>query len=531
MQYGKHQNNSKFHTHACSCIGYPKASTTGISRRGFLGGLAGATALGSLMPATTSPARAASTKPASSGSSLPLGTALRIKPVLTYQIETRQEKTSWRSYGGLQTQGQVNEEALRIRTELKELATKAEFPIEILPLALVDSDQKADEAADTDCDALLIYAAGGWQVYKLAASKTPSIMFLRHKSGHHYLWYEIAHWRLIRKNGDTFEEPNMDVDDIVVDKYDGILWRLRALYGLKNAKGTKMLAIGGLAAYSEPGQKLGPDHAKEVWGYDFIIVSEAQFAERLSKARADENVIKNAQRQTDELLALPNVTLQTERKFVVNSFVALAVCKELMRESGATNFGFANCMGRSVIEMLDTPPCLALSLANDEGYTAYCHTDLTHTLPGVLLRWIAGKPTFVCNTHFPHDGIFTVAHCAAPRKMNGKDYEPANIMTHFESDYGAATKVGYTKGQIVTVIIPNLGCTKWQGFRGKVLDSPSNPACRSQIDIAIDGNFHKLLTEMQGFHAQVCYGDYLREVGYALKKVGSIEWQNFSEPA
>ena len=531
MQYGEHQNNSKFHTHACSCIGYPKASTTGISRRGFLGGLAGATALGSLMPATTSPARAASTKPASSGSSLPLGTALRIKPVLTYQIETRQEKTSWRSYGGLQTKGQVNEEALRIRTELKELATKAEFPIEILPLALVDSDQKADEAADTDCDALLIYAAGGWQVYKLATSKTPSIMFLRHKSGHHYLWYEIAHWRLLRKNGDTFEEPNMDVDDIVVDKYDGILWRLRALYGLKNAKGTKMLAIGGLAAYSEPGQKLGPAHAKEVWGYDFKIISEAQFAERLAKARADENIIKNAQRQTDELLALPNITLHTERKFVVNSFVALAVCKELMRESGATNFGFANCMGRSVIEMLDTPPCLALSLANDEGYTAYCHTDITHTLPGVLLRWIAGKPTFVCNTHFPHDGIFTVAHCAAPRKMNGKDYEPAKIMTHFESDYGAATKVDYTKGQIVTVIIPNLGCTKWQGFRGKVLDSPSNPACRSQIDIAIDGNFHKLLTEMQGFHAQVCYGDYLREVGYALKKVGSIEWQNFSEPA
>jgi L-fucose isomerase-like protein len=202
-----------------------------------------------------------------------------------------------------------------------------------------------------------------------------------------------------------------------------------------------------------------------------------------------------------------------------------------MGESGATNFGFANCMGRSVIEMLDTPPCLILSLANDEGYTAYCHTDLSHTLPGVLLHWIAGKPTFLCNTHFPHDGIFTVAHCAAPRKMNGKDYEPAKIMTHFESDYGAATKVRYTKGQIVTVIVPNLRCSKWQGFRGKVLDSPSHPACRSQIDIAIDGDFRKLLTDMQGFHAQVCYGDYLREVGYALKKVGSIEWQNFSEPA
>jgi len=530
MQHSEHQINSKFQTHRCFCSGHSQASATGISRRGFLGGLAGAATLGSLLSATISPARADSAKPVSSGKELPRGAALRVKPVLTYQIEKRQEKTSWRSYGGIQTQGQVNEEAVRIRAELNELESKAEFPIEVLPLALVDSDQKADKAAGADCDVLLVYAAGGWQVYKLAASKTPNIMFLRHKSGHHYLWYEIAHWRLLRKNGDTIEEPNMDVDDIVVDDYDEILWRLRALYGLKNARGTKMLAIGGLAAYSEPGQRLGPDHAKKVWDYDFEIVSEAQFAQRLAKARADENIMKNAQRQTDELLALPNITLQTERKFVFNSFIALAVCKELMRESGATNFGFANCMGRSVIEMLDTPPCLALSLANDEGYTAYCHTDLTHTLPGVLLRWIAGKPTFVCNTHFPHDGIFTVAHCAAPRKMNGKDYEPAKIMTHFESDYGAATKVRYTKGQIVTVIIPNLRCSKWQGFRGKVLDSPSNPACRSQIDIEIDGDFRKLLTDMQGFHAQVCYGDYLREVGYSLKKTGDIEWQNFSKP-
>jgi hypothetical protein len=531
MQHSEHQTNSKLQTCSCFHSRHSKTSATGVSRRGFLGGLVSTAALSSLTSAISSQARDHSNKSASSGKELPRGAALRIKPVLTYQIEQRQEKTSWRSYGGIQNHGQVNEEAVRINAELKELQSKAEFPVVFLPLDLVDNDQKAEKAAGVDCDVLLVYAAGGWQVYKLAASKTPNIMFLRHKSDHHYLWYEIAHWRLLRKNGDTFEEPNMDVDDIVVDDYDEVLWRLRALYGLKNARGTKMLAIGGLAAYSEPGQKLGPAHAKEIWNYGIEIISEAQFAQRLAQARTDENIIKDAQRQTDELLALPNVTLQTERKFVVNSFIALAVCKQLMSESGATNFGFANCMGRSVIEMLDTPPCLVLSLANDEGYTAYCHTDLTHTLPGVLLRWIAGKPTFVCNTHFPHDGIFTVAHCAAPRKMNGKDYEPAIIMTHFESDYGAATKVSYTKGQIVTVIIPNLRCSKWQGFRGKVLDSPSYPACRSQIDISIDGDFHKLLTDMQGFHAQVCYGDYLREVGYSLKKIKVIEWQNFSKPA
>jgi len=173
-------------------------------------------------------------------------------------------------------------------------------------MALVNSDQKADEVVGTDCDILLVYPAGGWQVYRVVASKTPKIMFLRHKSDHHYLWYEIAHWRLLRRNGDTFEESNMDVDDIVVDDYEEVLWRLRALYGLKNAKGTKMLAIRGLAAYSEPSQRLGPVHAKEVWDYDFEIVSEAEFAKLLVKARADKDVMNDVERQTNESMSQLN---------------------------------------------------------------------------------------------------------------------------------------------------------------------------------------------------------------------------------
>jgi hypothetical protein len=36
---------------------------------------------------------------------------------------------------------------------------------------------------------------------------------------------------------------------------------------------------------------------------------------------------------------------------------------------------------------------------------------------------------------------------------------------------------------------------------------------------------------MEGFHAQIVYGDYLREVGYALKKTKAMEWKNCSEDA
>jgi len=181
-----------------------------------------------------------------------------------------------------------------------------------------------------------------------------------------------------------------------------------------------------------------------------------------------------------------------------------------------------------LIRTIDTTPCLVLSLLNDAGFTAFCHTDYTHTPPGVLLRWISSKPSFVCNSHFPHHGMITLAHCSAPRKMNGRDVEPTKIMTHFESDYGAATKVEYPKGQPVTCVIPNLNCTQWYGFKGQVTASPAMDMCRSQMDVAIEGDWKRLLREMEGFHAIVTYGDYLREVGYALRKVG-LAWSNYSE--
>jgi L-fucose isomerase-like protein len=386
--------------------------------------------------------------------------------------------------------------------------------------------------ARQDADALLVFASGGGQQWleTLAASGKPNLLFVRHKSGPIYLWYEIAHWRLLRKSEDVPREPNLDFDDVVVDDFGEVLWRLRALSGLKNTRGTRMLAVGGLAAYSAPGQQLGPEHARQRWGCDYQTATHEEVTRRLTQLRADAGRMREVNRQTEELLKQPGVKLQTDKKFVVNSIVAAEVFKEMMREAGATNLGVAQCMG-GLIPVLDTPPCLTTSLLNDEGLTAYCHADFTHTLPGVLLRWISGKPSFVCNSHFPHDGMVTLAHCAAPRKMDGRHCEPTTIMTHFESDYGAATKVHYRRGQTITCLVPNLRCTKWFGFRGRILDSPAFDICRSQMDVSIEGDWRKLLREMEGFHAVVCYGDYLREVGCALRKVGQLQWENVSQTA
>ena len=500
----------------------------GWSRRGFLGVSARLAALAGVAGLGAWPLRAVPSGVVQ-GTPLPFGRPLRVKPLLVYHLDQRQEKTSWRGYGGLRSPADVDEECQRIAGELKGISDQSGFPVEMLPLSRVNSDAEAKSGAEAAADTLLLFGASGPRHWldTLAASKKPTLLFVRHKSGPVYLWYEIAHWHLLRRLEDAQVNPDLTVDDVVVDEMGDVVCRLRALYGLRNARGTRMLTLGGLQAYSQPGQELGPKHAREVWDMELIDYPVAEFGKRLEQARADAAAQQEAKRLAEELLAQPNVALETERKFVVNTFLALRVLREVMLEKKATNLGVANCMG-GLIPIMDTPPCLVLSALNDEGFTAFCHTDLTHTMPGVLLRWISNKPSFVCNSHFPHHGVITLAHCAAPRKMDGRNFEPTTILTHYESDYGAATKVEYRKGQQVTCIIPNLHCTKWFGFKGTIVDSPSMAMCRSQMDVRIEGDWQKLTREMEGFHTIVCYGDYLPEVGYALSKVKGLTWVDYS---
>ena len=144
---------------------------------------------------------------------------------------------------------------------------------------------------------------------------------------------------------------------------------------------------------------------------------------------------------------------------------------------------------------------------------------------GILLRNICNRPHFMNDPTYPHDGVITLAHCTGPRKMDGKSIEPARIMTHFESDYGAAPKVEMRKGQITTNVVADFKAESWLGLTGEIIEAPFLPICRDQIDIRFQGDSLKLAERMPGFHWMTCYGDYLREIGYALKRVG-IRWES-----
>ena len=522
------------HHHFNSCCSCPQHRTPiakeppainpfSVNRRDFLAG-ASALTIGGLMLASSKTAKGAEYAP----QRRPIvRQSIKVQPVLTYEIPQRREATSWRSWGGIQKEEEALAEKTWITGELEKLKKQADFPVEFQPVALVKNDQQATAAAKSDFDVMLIYGAGGGGnlLDILTVPGKSNLMFLRHSPGPAYLWYEIVSPRFLRKTVDEFGQPGWTPQDVVVDEHAELLWRLRALSGLKNTLGKRMVCIGGASGWGQGGQK-APTIAKELWKMDLVDYPYKDLAPRIKAARANEALVNDCKDKAARFLKESGISLHTTRQFVENAFVLTEVFKDVMDELKTEAMTINSCMG-TIMPMSETTACLPLSLLNDANYQAYCESDFVVIPSGVLLHAISGLPVFLNDPTYPHANVVTLAHCTAPRKMDGQNCEPAKILTHFESDYGAAPKVEMKIGQVCTNLVPDFASKKWIGFTGTVAANPFLDICRSQIDMRIQGDSDLLMERMGGFHWMMSYGDYLRECNYALKKVG-VEFFNLT---
>ena len=218
------------HPRCCPC-GDHAAGLPGVTRRDFL--RAGGIAMGGV--ALTGLAWSAL-----QAEEMRLGDPLArkplvVKPILMFEIPRRRDKTSWRSWGGIQTQQDADAEVKRIQDELEKLKADADFPVEFLPVAPVRGPGDLGKLDDLQkADTVLLYAAGGPQNILGEVVKTGKhvVFFLRHKSGPVYLWYEIISPRYLRQHTDRLAVKGVDDGDVVVDSVEELSWRLRSLGGL-----------------------------------------------------------------------------------------------------------------------------------------------------------------------------------------------------------------------------------------------------------------------------------------------------------
>ncbi|MCS7237737.1 MAG: hypothetical protein NZ899_05635 [Thermoguttaceae bacterium] len=453
----------------------------------------------------------------------PIYKPLRVQPVFNCHIYQRQPQTSWRVTGAINDEAEMEAEENRLRQELKELAQRADFPLEIRPLVRVENVEQAASVAQGDFDATLIFAARR-NVPVLEALAKPerwNLMFVRHRSGPLYYMYIGAHVHYLRKRRDFFAEPAMNIHDVVVDDYDEVLWRLRALSALKNTLGKKFVCIGGPAGWGAEGN-FAPQIATKNWKFEYVVVPYEELGKRIEATLADPKLVRHCEHKARDYVRQAGVTVEIPQESVDRAFVLTEVFLRLLEEAQTDAITVHNCM-TTIMPVSGTTACLPLTLLNDAGLLAFCESDFVAIPAGVLMRYIADKPAFFCNPSWPHRGVVTVSHCTAPRRMNGRDLDPVRLLTHYESDFGAATKVEMQKGEWVTVVDADFGGKRWLGFEAQIIDTPFFPICRTQLDLAIAGPWERLIEEIRGFHWIVVYGRYLREAGYAVRKAG-LDW-------
>ena len=515
------------YVHPCTCCPCQAHNdhgpAAGVSRREFLAAT-GATVASLNLPSLADAATAGSRDGLHCR---PIAVPLVVQPVFNCEIYARRPATSWRVTGAIQDEQEMHAEEEHIRSDLAAMKAAAEFPLEVLPLVTVANVEQAVAVTKAKYDVMIMYAARRNRpvLEALAATDRWNLMFVRHRSGPLYYMYIGAHTHFLRKTRDEFGQPNMDVHDIVVDDHGELLWRLRALYGLKNTLGKRIVAVGGPAGWGADGQQ-APDRARKTWKLDIRSVTYAELGERIKRARQDEALLRRCRSAADTYLNEQGVSLETSRDFVEKAFVLCDIFRDLLGEAEADAITVNDCMS-TIMPISETTACLPLTLLNDDGLLAFCESDFVAIPSGILLHHISSKPVFLCNPSLPHNGVLTVSHCTAPRRMNGSRPEPVRIMTHYESDFGAAPKVEMAKGQAITLIDPDFNGCRWLGMEGEILDTPFFPICRTQLDVQIRGDWVRLLEEVRGFHWMVAYGNHLREVGYALKKAG-LEWMQIT---
>ncbi len=462
------------------------------------------------------------------------GKPLRVQPVLMCRMAERRENASWRSWSKINSPRAAAEEMGRIGKELHLLGAKADFPLKVLPTIKVTSEEEAGKIHEGEYDVVLLYpATGSGGMLRACFAKgegRDTLIFARHSGGPVYYWYEALSTRYLETGTDeevarhsALDHGGPSIHDVAIDDYAEVLWRLRALYGVKNFVGQRIVALGGPQGKYDA---TAPDVARDKYRLNIIETGYDDFQKRFASAMADAKAMARVERATERYLALPDTKLATAKQTVVNAFVIYEIFKDWMREHDAPAFTINGCMGR-VLPIAATTPCMSLSWLNDEGLIGFCESDFVVVPSGILLHYISGKPVFMHNSTFPHKGIVTCAHCSAPRRMDGQKYEPTKVMTHYESDAGAAPKVEMATGREVTFINPQYATGRWLTYKGIIRKNPFLQICRTQQDVEIQGDWQQLLHEVRDSHWMMTYDDCVKEVEYASKKIG-VELVNLS---
>ncbi len=313
---------------------------------------------------------------------------------------------------------------------------------------------------------------------------------------------EISSW--VRQQGEPAE--------IVHGDSRLIMTRLQELARFQRAR----LILGGrIGIIGEPsdwliGSAVDRDAVKKRWGTEFVDIE----LDELVKPHPGKTEIAALAREfIDHAQGLDGVD-ETAVEAAARLFPALKAVFIRQRLQAAT----LRCF--SLIEMMQTSGCLALSRLNDEGLVCGCEGDVPATFSMLLLFALTVEVPFMANPAAidSRSNQLVLAHCTVPRRA----VSGYRLQTHFETGLGIGLSGNFAAGPVTVFKAGNPDLGGYFVSGAEVTPGRPEPGlCRTQVRLQMQEPVAYFLQATLANHHLLVRGDHAALIDDFMRYCGA----------
>ncbi|RLF03221.1 MAG: hypothetical protein DRJ59_01245 [Thermoprotei archaeon] len=441
----------------------------------------------------------------------------KVKYLLTFYEATKppfrrrfgQPLTPVYLWGFATSREDVEEERKIVERELTKLREVSEFDLEFSGGYIISTEDEVFEIADElqDSDAIMVFGTCDFAniLEAVCALNKPTIIFIKLYLGEHlYAQAEVVNPRFLRGETDTIFVKDRDIF-VVFDNYGRVLRILRALNALKRARETVCLCLG--VPYGWQMRYREVRAAQKKLGFKVRYASYSRFKKILEEIRDDKEAFREAKELADAIINKASKIVEPSKEDLLNAAIAYLALKRLLREKKANAITISDCF-ITFPGIAGTPPCLPLSLLNDEGIVAGCEGDFSAFAAQLLLCYVSNRPVmFLDPIVHPEVNKVILAHCTSPLRLEGYEggERPLILRNQDALRSGVGVQALHKEGEEITMIDPGFELETMVIMKGRITRNTDYPICRNQFEVEIsDGR--KLWNNLVGFHWVAAYG-------------------------
>ncbi|MEM3832692.1 MAG: hypothetical protein QW128_03710 [Thermoprotei archaeon] len=361
---------------------------------------------------------------------------------------------------------------------------------------VIAADQIVERLKSILAGAIIVVATGGTEriIKSIARSLEKPVLLVAHPSNNS-LASSIEAYAVLHDEGLPVKLIYSNLDRDILHDIRKFIDICKVIYNIENSK---LIQIGLPSPWILTSKN--PEIIKSRFGIDVIKLEVSDLIENAKNVREDD-----AKNIVNELKNKFGGIIEPNMEDLVKAAEFYFAIKNLTSQYNASGIT-VRCFD---LIAYNVTACIGVSLSNDDGIVAGCESDLDSVLTMMIVHELTKEPVWMANVVRinPKDNTITLAHCTVATKMLD-DLKKSFLRSHFESGKSVSIQGLLKKSDITLVRLGGKNLNKMTVTTGKIVKNDLNDKnlCRTQVEIKLNGDIEKFISNALGNHQILVYG-------------------------